>query len=148
MAFQRKFKCWQRWPYGYKFSCIYLWYPPPWCISRSYSRFPSWRYDRVTKHEGKGRMQGQESSTKWPVVQVSIEGQVRKLLIFKGEHPFRSTDKTWLLWLTGALELLTNHKELYRKRDVFSPPTVKVTSALQKQNNVKFVRINMALDNR
>lgn len=51
----------------------------------------------VTKQEEKGKMQGQESSTKWPVVQVSIEGQVRKLLIFKGEHSFRSTDKTWLL---------------------------------------------------
>lgn len=49
----------------------------------------------VTKHEEKSRMQ--ESSKKWPVVQVSIEGQVRKLLIFKGEHSFRSTNKTSLL---------------------------------------------------
>lgn len=147
MVFQRKFKCWQRSAYGYKFSCIYLWYPPPWCISRSYSRFPSWRFDRVTKHEGKGKMQGQESSTKWPVVQVSIEGQVRKLLIFKGEHSFRSTDKTWLLWLTGALELLTNHKELrvliIQKERCFFTTDGEGNKCFAKIN-VKFVKINMA----
>lgn len=49
----------------------------------------------VTKDEEKSRMQGQASSRS--VVQVSIEGQVRKLLIFKGEHQFRSTNKTSLL---------------------------------------------------